>query len=356
MSSDFIGAHALRRLTRRRFWVAVLCALVATIVIALVCPLIGVDMSRHLELLDLGSVWSGLTGEPTQASTIFALSRLPRTLAALLIGAGLSAAGCAFQALLRNPLAEPYTLGISSGSALAAVLAIRFGLDGVAGGSGVGLAALAGAAVTVYVVWRLGRVGRSLPAATLLLAGITIAMFCAAAIMVVQYTSDLYEINRIIRWMMGGLDWVRYDELLRSGALIGASLVALLWLARDFNALSAGADAAASVGIDANRSKTIAFAIGSVIVGAAIALAGPIGFVGLIVPHAMRGVVGPDHRILLPVSILAGGALLVVCDTIARIVIFPAQLPVGVVTALIGGPFFLYLLVREKSIGRLWGG
>jgi len=347
----------LRRLTGRRLAFALAVSAAIAIVVFLLCPLVGMNMERELGLLDPGEVLRGAFGPDTPASRIFFLARLPRILAAALVGAGLAAAGCAFQAALRNPLAEPYTLGISSGSALFAVIAIRFGLDqSVLGSSAVGLFALTGAAVTVYAVWRLGRVGASLPPATLLLAGITIATISAAATMLVQYTSDFAEIGRIVRWMMGGLDWIRYAELARTTVLIGAGMVVLLYLARDLNALSAGADAAASVGVDPRRSIPLAFAVGSLIVGAAISIAGPIGFIGLMVPHAMRGIVGPDHRVLLPASMLMGGATLAVCDTIARVVLFPSQLPVGVVTALLGGPFFLYLLVREKGRGRLWGG
>jgi iron complex transport system permease protein len=355
----FLGATG--RLTGRRLALALAACAALALLVSIVTPLLGVDATgdgRRLLVLDPRDALAPLFGaEHTADSRIFWLARLPRTLAALIVGAGLAAAGCAFQALLRNPLADPYTLGISSGSSLAAVLAIRFGLPATfLGGAAIGLAALAGAGVTVYLVWRLGRVGRSLPPATLLLGGITIAMFCSAATMLVQYTSDFYEVNHMVRWMMGGLEWIRYPPLLRAGVPIAAGLVVLLLLARDLNALSAGDDAAASVGVDPTRSLTVAFVTASLIVGAGISLAGPIGFVGLIVPHAVRAVVGPDHRVLLPASMLAGGALLIVCDTVARTVIAPNEIPVGVATALLGGPFFLYLLGREKNRSVLWGG
>jgi iron complex transport system permease protein len=344
--SDFLAAHAPRRLTRARL-AAVLggCAL-ATLAVALLAPLFGVATGpggRHLEIIDLGEVLRGGT-----ASDIFIMARLPRVLGAMLVGAALAGSGCAFQAVLRNPLAEPYTLGISSGSALAAVIAIRLGLDGTLGGNGVGIAAMLGAMGTVLAVWRLGRVGGALPAATLLLAGVTIAMFCSAGSMLVQYTADFAEVTRMLRWMMGGFEWIRYGTLARAAVPIGIGLVALLALARDLNALSAGAEAAASVGVPVARSLTIAFATASMLVGGSIAIGGPIGFVGLLVPHALRALIGADHRVLLPASMLVGGAALVVFDTGARMVIAPTQLPVGVVTALMGGPFFLLVLVRHK--------
>lgn len=286
---------------------------------------------------------------------IFVELRLPRVLAAAAVGAGLGAAGCAFQALLRNPLAEPYTLGVASGASLAAVIAIRLGLASILGASAVGVAALIGSLATVLLVYRLARVGSRLPPATLLLAGITIAMFCSAATMLLQYTADFGEVYRIVRWMMGGLDAIRYSSLTRAAAAIAAGVAVLLYLAPALNALAAGEDAAASVGVDPRRVVAAGLFSASVIVGAAIALAGPIGFVGLLVPHALRAVVGPDHRLLVPLSALGGAALLCACDTVAHLALAPAELPVGVVTAVLGGPFFLYLLVRHKGTSRLWG-
>ena len=234
------------------------------------------------------------------------------------------------------------------------MIAIHLGLGGALGGSGVGLAALAGAVASVAVVWQLGKVGDSLPPATLLLAGVTIAMFCAAGTMMVQYMSDFAEIGTMLHWMMGGLDTAGYGVLVRTTPAILVGLVVLLGLARALNALAAGPEAAASVGISAGRAQTVAFATSSLLVGASIAIAGPIGFVGLVVPHALRALIGPDHRSLLPASMLVGGALLVACDTVVRIL--PAHPPVGVVTALGGGPFFLWILVRSKRGAALWGG
>lgn len=305
----------------------------------------------QLSVASPGALWSWLFDDSME-STIFWRLRLPRIVGAALVGAGLAGAGCAFQATLRNPLAEPYTLGVSSGSALAAVLAIRLGLEGtVLGTGGIGFAALIGALITVYLVWRIGSIGQSLPPSTLLLAGITVAMFCGASTMVVQYTADIGEVYRMVRWMMGGLDGVLWQSLAFSAPAMGLGLLLLLWLARDFNALAAGSDAAASLGVDPKRTVTLAFAASALLVGAGIAVAGPIGFVGLIVPHIMRSLVGADHRRLLPASIFAGGAALVLCDMLARSILFPAELPVGVLTALFGGPFFLVLLIRSRQSG-----
>ncbi len=322
--------------------------LLAMAISAMVYGELGAGQAQ-LRLARPEELWLWISGDDME-STIFWRLRLPRITGAALVGAGLAGAGCAFQATLRNPLAEPFTLGISSGSALAAVIAIRFGLGGtLLGISGVGVAALLGALLTVYLVWRIGSIGHRLPPATLLLAGITVAMFCGASTMVVQYTADIGEVYRMVRWMMGGLDGVLWESLAFGAPATIVGLLVLSWLARDFNALAAGADAAASLGIDPKRTITLAFGSSALLVGAGIAIAGPIGFVGLIVPHMMRSLVGADHRRLLPLSILGGATLLVLCDLLARSILFPAELPVGILTAILGGPFFLFLLIRRRQ-------
>lgn len=352
MSGGFVSGGARRLTVRRLVGVLALAAALAAAV-AVVAPLLGVRVDRagrHLELLGLGAL------SPDGAGRALLDLRLPRVLAALLVGGALAGAGCALQALLRNPLAEPFTLGISSGSSLAAVLAIRLGAEGVLGGAGVGAAALAGAAGTLVLVWRLARIGPHLPPATLVLAGVTVSMFCAAASVLIQYTSDFSEVLRMLRWMMGGLDAMRLRTVGVAAGPILLGLAVLLLHARALDALAAGPEAAASVGVAVGRTQRVVFAAASLLVGTAISLAGPIGFVGLIVPHALRAVLGPDHRLLLPASVLGGAALLTVCDTLARTLAAPAQLPTGAVTAVLGGPFFVAILVGQKRRAALWGG
>jgi iron complex transport system permease protein len=349
--SDFVSGGA-GRLTRKRLAATLLVCFAACALIALIAPLIGVSVQRggrSLELLGGDAFVAG-----TQAHQILWI-RVPRVLSSLLVGGALAGAGCALQALLRNPLAEPFTLGISSGSSLAAVLAIRFGVEGALGGVGVSAAALFGAIATLLVVWRLASVGRHLPPATLVLAGVTLSMFCSAASVLVQYTSDFTEVSRMLRWMMGGLDSMRLAPVGYAALPILGGLAVLIAYARELNALAAGSEAAASVGVAVERTQAVVFAVASLLVGAAIALAGPIGFIGLIVPHALRAVIGPDHRLLLPASVLGGAALLTICDTLARTLTVPAQLPTGAVTAVLGGPFFVLILVGQKRSAALWG-
>jgi iron complex transport system permease protein len=275
--------------------------------------------------------------------------RVPRVAAGLLCGAALATAGVTFQAVLQNPLAEPYTLGVSAGASLAAVIAIRLGAH-----AWIGVAAIVGAGLAVVLVWRLARVDGGLPPATLLLAGITLTMFCSAASVLIQYTADFSEVYEILHWTMGGLD-VLAPRVGRAAPFLGVGLVVLLVHARALNALAAGPEAAASVGVAPHRATAIGFIVASLLVGVTIAVAGPIGFVGLIVPHALRALLGPDHRSLAPAAMLAGGGFLTLADAIGRVVIARSELPVGVVTALLGGPFFLVLLTGEKRQSRLWG-
>jgi iron complex transport system permease protein len=281
--------------------------------------------------------------------------RLPRVLAALLVGGALAGSGCALQALLRNPLAEPFTLGISSGSALAAVLAIRLGLEGALGTFGVGGAALVGSAATLFAVYKFGQIDRRLPPATLVLAGVTVSMFCSSASVLVQYTSDFAEVTHMLQWMIGGLDDVRLVVVAYGAIPIVLGCAVLVGYSPALNALAAGPEVAASLGVAVERTQAVVFVVASLLVGTAIALVGPIGFVGLIVPHALRGMIGPDHRLLVPASILGGGMLLVVCDTLARTLVPMHHLPTGAVTAVLGGPFFVGILLRQKQRASLWG-
>jgi len=350
--SGFVSAAA-GRLTARRLVVAVAsCAAIAGAVVA-IAPLVGVVVDRggaHLELLGAGAL------DPGSSDHQVLWLRVTRALACALTGAALAGAGCALQAILRNPLAEPFTLGISSGSSLAAVIAIRLGAEAALGRAGVGGAALIGAALTLAIVWQLGRIGRHLPPATLILAGITISMLCSAATVLIQYTSDFQDVSHMMTWMVGGLDSVQLIWVKWAAAPIAIGLAVLVVYARELNALAAGPEAAASVGVAVGRTQNVVFAVASLLVGTAISVVGPIGFIGLIIPHALRAVLGPDHRVLLPASMLGGAAVLTICDTLARTIVPLNHLPTGALTAVLGATFFLGILVRNKRRAALWGG
>jgi iron complex transport system permease protein len=342
--SGFVSAGG-KRLTTRRVVVTLALSTAACAAVALLAPLVG----HSFELLGADAFHAG-----TAAHEILLL-RLEEVGEALLVGGALSAAGCALQALLRNPLAEPFTLGISSGASLAAVLAIRLGAERAFGGLGTSGAALLGAAGTLVLVARLGRIGRQLPPATLVLAGVTISMFCSSASVLVQYTSDFAEVSHMLAWMMGSLDPARFPIAVYMAPAIGVGLAVLIIYAPELNALAAGAEVAASLGVAVERTQRIVFAVSSLLVGAAIAIAGPIGFIGLVVPHALRAIIGPDHRLLVPASILVGAALLGVCDTFTRTALAWARLPTGAVTAVLGVPLFIAILMGARQRASLWG-
>ncbi|HEY4240907.1 MAG TPA: iron ABC transporter permease [Kofleriaceae bacterium] len=349
--SGFVSGAGKRVTAARMIAVLGTCAVV-TAAVALLAPLVGTAPDGHgawhHELLGLGAL------DPGSTDHAFLMLRLPRVLVALLVGGALAGAGCALQALLRNPLAEPFTLGISSGASFAAVLAIRLGAEHAFGSAGVGGAALLGSAATLAGIWWLTRAGGQLPPATLVLAGVTLSMFCSSANVLVQSTSDFAEVNHMLRWMMGGLEDVPFATVRAAAPPILAGLALLVLQARALDALAAGPDVAASLGVNVGRVQLAVFALSSLLVGVAIACVGPIGFVGLIVPHALRSIIGADHRLLLPASILGGGVLLVLCDTIARSLIPLDHLPTGAVTAVLGGPFFVGLLIRQKRRAGLW--
>jgi iron complex transport system permease protein len=276
---------------------------------------------------------------------IFFLARLPRALAAGLVGGALAAAGVVFQGLLQNPLATPYTLGVSAGASLGAMVAITFGawlpFTGVTGAS------LAGAALAVLIVYALAQARqRGLSTMVLLLAGVTLNAFFSALILFVQYMSDFAETFRAIRWLMGDLDVAGYQTVLAALPVLGVAMAAFAWIARPLDLLTLGADAAGTRGVNVLLVQRVAFFSASLATGAAVSVGGPIGFVGIIVPHMVRLLVGADHRLVLPAATAFGATFLVLCDTAARIVLAPVELPVGIITAVIGGPFFLWLLIR----------
>jgi iron complex transport system permease protein len=279
---------------------------------------------------------------------IFFVARLPRTLAGALVGGSLAAAGVVFQGLLRNPLATPFTLGVSSGAALGAMLAITFGWTlGNLGLPAVPVASFVGSIGAVAVVYLLSRARHGgLSTNTLLLAGVTMNAFFSALILFVQYFADFADTYRTLRWLMGDLDVSAYPPLVAALPLLLAAFALFAWLARPLNLLSLGVDSAETHGLDVRRAQRIAFFSASLATGAAVSVGGPIGFVGIIVPHMVRKMVGSDHRVVLPASALFGAAFLVGCDILSRTLMAPVELPVGIITALIGGPFFLWLLVR----------
>jgi iron complex transport system permease protein len=281
---------------------------------------------------------------------IFFIARLPRTLAGALVGATLASAGVVFQGLLRNPLATPFTLGVSAGAALGAMMAITFGWTFAwLGIPAAPVASFVGSILAVAVVYALARARhRGISTNVLLLAGVTMNAFFSALILFVQYFANFAETYRILRWLMGDLDISSYQPLVTALPLVVVSFAVFAWLARPLNLLSLGPESAETHGLDVTRAQRAAFFSASLATGAAVSVGGPIGFIGIVIPHLVRLLVGSDHRLVLPASALFGASFLIACDLAARTLMAPVELPVGVITALVGGPFFLWLLARKR--------
>jgi len=332
---------APRRSGSRRFWLALLTTATLALGALVVLPLVGpADISYA----------RALAGQSPDAEILF-YARLPRVLLALLAGGALSAAGALFQALLRDALATPYTLGVSSGASLGAVIAISAGWGTLAGLPAIWVSALVGAAAVLVLVLGVASEGRRMSSFTLLLAGVTINSICLACILFLQYVADFGQSFAIVRWLLGGIEAVEYRTLAGLAILVFAFAIYLFKRARDWNLMAVGEDWAASRGVSVSRLMLAGYIAGSVVTGTVTSLTGPIGFVGLIVPHALRLRLGADHRLLIPCSFFAGAAFLAACDTLARTVLSPTEVPVGVITAMTGGPFFIWILrSRRRSL------
>jgi iron complex transport system permease protein len=317
----------------------------AVVMVVMCLPLVGMQMLPLSVLFDP----RGATPE----AVIFWQIRVPRVLAACVGGAGLALGGAVFQAVFRNPLATPYTLGVASGASLGVAMASRLGLSVVVVGLSTNVAAaFAGALLAVGVVWVLTRFRPDLSSTVLLLAGVAMNFFFSSVILFVQYTASIGDSYRIIRWLMGGLGAVDMRTVLHMAPVVLVGAIIISWRARELDLLATGPEIAASRGVAVARARTVLFLATSIMVGGVVSGCGPIGFVGMMAPHICRLLVGSNHRVLLPASVLFGGAFLVVCDTAARVVLFPAELPVGVITSFLGAPFFLWLLVRQVGATR----
>lgn len=273
--------------------------------------------------------------------------RLPRIAIGVIVGGGLAIAGVVFQALLRNPLSEPYILGVSSGGSLGAVIAIMLGIGSIKGIPTLPVFAFLGSLGSIFLVYSIARVGGKTPTHIILLAGVIVNAFFSALIMFLVSIIRENEAYKFILWSMGNLAPAETNLTLCSLGLVVLGGIILLFYAQSFNLLSMGEETATELGVEVERVKKIAFVLSSLITGACVAICGIIGFVGLIVPHIVRMIIGADHRILMPTSALVGAIFLVTADTIARTVTAPSEIPVGVVTALAGAPFFIYLLRRK---------
>jgi iron complex transport system permease protein len=311
---------------------------------------LGVGLATGPSDLGVREVVSVLAGgdAPAAAVDIVLLVRLPRVLLGALVGASLAVAGVLFQALLRNPLADPYVLGVSGGAALGGILVLSLGSAVGLSYAAVPPAAFAGAVLTTAVLYAIAGTNARVSATSLLLTGVVFNAFASAAIVFLASIAGLTEGASIFLWLIGSLSSVHVEVTGWVAAFLALGLGCALPLARSLNLAALGEESAQQLGVDIDRQRRVVLIITSLMVGAAVSVAGLVGFVGLIIPHLLRLLYGPDHRLLIPASALAGAAFLVLCDAIARTALDGRELPVGAITALAGGPLFLWLLRRQQ--------
>jgi iron complex transport system permease protein len=308
--------------------------LVATISILLISPYLGLNSSTNAEI----------------QQHILTQLRIPRILFAFIAGAGLAVCGMVFQAMFRNPLATPFTLGVASGASLGAALYVFLGFSfSIMSIDGSTFAAFLGSLIAISFVYSISRLRSGFSTETLLLTGVAISFFFSSLILFTQYMSNVSDSFQILRWLMGSLTTVGYRDILQLLPFVSVCIAVILWLSRELNLLMAGDDIALSRGLAVQKTRYVLFFVTSLCVGAIVALCGPIGFIGMMVPHICRLLIGNDHHWLTPATLLFGGSFLIICDTIARLIIAPAEIPVGVITTLLGGPFFLWLLIKSRN-------
>jgi len=324
--------------------------LILVIIISITMGSAKVPPLRSIRILFESLLGLKGAGNETERTIILSL-RLPRAILAGMVGAGLSVSGATFQALLRNPLADPYILGVSSGAAVGAILAILLGLG--THSLGLPLASFLGALLTVLVVFYFGRQDRKIHPHTLLLAGVIIGSFLSALIMFFISVSQKEELHTIIFWLMGDFSFSNARAIFIIFPYIFLGIFLLYFRSRQLNLILSGEENAVQLGVDVERLKLISYLSASLLTAASVSVCGLIGFVGLIIPHSVRLVFGPDHRLLIPASAFIGASFLIASDTVARTLLAPTELPVGVITAVFGGPFFIYLLRTRKVIKTL---
>ena len=327
--------------TDRKFIISVVLLFILWLIVALIALFSGT--------YDIGPLEAILNGDE-MSKTIFFEIRIPRVLMATIAGGTLAISGAALQALFRNPLASPFTLGISGGASLGALLAIRSGLAvGILGFSMVSISAFIFSILTMLFVYSVSKVGGVVATGRLLLAGVVANFLYAAIVMFIQFFSSFTESLQTMRWIMGSLDVVGFDTVWKSLIFVIPGCAILLSLTKDMNLFGLGDDVASSLGVNIRRMEKKIYFATSLAAGAVISVTGPIGFVGLIIPHILRMILGVDNRIILPCSFLLGAAFLTAADTVSRTIISPVEIPVGIITASIGGVFFLWLLIKTKK-------
>lgn len=341
----------MQTLTIRRWTSSVLIFSTLSVLIVFIAILFGSEALRPYDVIK--TLIETITGHHDTgiSQTILFQIRLPRILLAVVVGGSLAAAGGVFQAILKNPLADPYVLGISSGAALGVLISLFAQINiTILGFTSTTFLAFMGAIMTLYIVYKLSNINGRTPPQTILLVGVMINAIIFAIILFLTLVIDSNQFYKIFFWLFGYISSPDYTSLAIISLFAIAGLIILLTQAGSINLLTLGDDTAQTLGLDVERVKRKIFIACALLVAAAVSLCGPIGFLGIIVPHIVRLLFGYDYRIILPISVIGGGIFLVIADTLARTVISPVEIPVGIVTALCGGPYFIYLMRRKRIV------
>src|SRR3972149_1537840 len=341
----------MQTLTIRRWTSSVLIFSTLSVLIVFIAMLFGSEALRPYDVIR--TLIETITGhhETEISRTILFQIRLPRILLAAVVGGSLAAAGGVFQAILKNPLADPYVLGISSGAALGVLISLFTQINiMILSFTSTTLLAFAGAIITLYVVYKLSNINGRTPPQTILLVGVMVNAIIFAIILFLTLVIDSNQFYKIFFWLFGYISSPDYTSLAIISLFAIAGLIVLLTQAGSINLLTLGDDTAQTLGLDVERVKRRVFIACALLVAAGGSLCGPLGFLGIIVPHIVRLLLGYDYRIILPVSVIGGGIFLVIADTLARTVISPVEIPVGIITALCGGPYFIYLMRRKRIV------
>lgn len=328
--------NSSKRLRHAVITAALLLAAVAAALVALSVGPFEIPLSR---------VFAPATG---QESAILYSIRLPRIAMALLVGGGLALSGATIQAIFRNPIAEPGLLGVSLGAALGAVIAIASGLS-IFFELAIPIAASIGALTVISAVYMMSKISLGNPLYTLLMLGVAVSSLASALIsLILLAIADVFAQRQILFWLAGGLDTINWGDVRIAVLPIVVGALAMLYLMRDLNLLTVGDGEARALGLNVTRTRWVGILGAALTTGAAVAFTGTIGFIGLVIPHAMRLLIGHDNRLVLPLSVVGGGLFLLVADTLARVIVSPTEIRVGIITAIIGTPIFVFLLLRSK--------
>lgn len=327
--------------------------IILLLIVIIVCSFIGTANITYIDIFKIltskiFNINIDVSNIPTSAETIIWKIRFPRVLIGLLVGGSLAVAGAVYQGLLKNPMADPYVIGVSSGAAFGAAIGIvskvTFQFLGL---SFISILAFLCAVTVIFIVYNIAKVGKKTPMTTLLLSGIAMGQFLTALTSLIMVFNDK-DMNKIVFWTLGSLSGTTWTQLKSVFPYVFIGIIIIYYFSRDLNLLLLGEDTASNLGVNVEKTKKILLAVSAVLTAIVVSVSGIIGFVGLIIPHIVRLFIGPDHKVLLPVSFLTGGILMIVCDTIARSLL-TQEIPVGIITAILGGPFFIYLLRNKKK-------